>query len=94
MNNHREQFTIGTKYPINALNPCLSIKEDFRRGTYYVKHMHQVGTGTKMFMVFKDNPAPDRNWRGNQFLHVSFGNDTLPECIDWISKRRCFKEVT
>lgn len=29
MNNHREQFTIGTKYPINALNPCLSIKEDF-----------------------------------------------------------------
>lgn len=98
MNNHKEQVTYGVHYRHNALNPCLSIKEDYRRGPYYVKHMHQMGTNHKCFFVFKDNPAPGRNWRGDEPLHIEFSGDkpqvALDKCIEWISRRRCFnKEV-
>lgn len=95
MTNHKEQVRYGVYHRNNALNPCLSIREDYRRGSYYVKHIHQMNTNYKMYQVFKDNPAPGVNWRGDEPLHMEFSGSNaqvaLNNCIAWISKRRCFK---
>lgn len=84
--------------PYNALHPELSIKEDYRRGSYYVKHIHQIDTMLKLYMVFKDNPDPKHNWRGNKTLYMCAegskvaptAEEALQDCINWISHRRCF----
>lgn len=79
----------STTSTINALDKCLSIQEDFRRGQYYVKHFHQLDTDKKCYLVFKDNPAPDKNWRGNE---SKFGSCYLDQCIEYINRRRCFRQ--
>lgn len=97
MTNHKEQMRPGNTKRINALNPIMSITEDYRRGNYYIKHAHQYGTGKKAYFVFKDNPNPEKNWRGNDPLHIEFkinnltAAEALERCIEWISNRRCFR---
>lgn len=93
MNNYQHNPSTHTHAPIGkglitALSKQLSSKEDYRRGSYYVKHVHQLNTDIPMYLVFKDNPAPGRNWRGDR--HLFFALD-LEECVDWIGGRRCFK---
>lgn len=93
-NNHKS-VTMTTS-DVNATDLCLSIKEDYRRGSYYVKHAHQlfnVKSGKKLYQVFKDNPYGPSNWRGNRPVHVEpdFHGDALDRCIEWINNRRCFK---
>lgn len=78
-----------SKGRITALSNELSSKEDYRRGSYYIKHLHQVDTYIPLYLVFKDNPAPDKNWRGNCILH---GSLDIEECVTWIGGRRCFKQ--
>lgn len=83
----------------NALHPELSIKEDYRRGSYYIKHIHQIDTMLKLYMVFKDNADPQHNKRGNATLYMCAEGSTvahtaeeaLQDCINWIDHRRCFK---
>lgn len=86
LSNHK-QLRAGDR-PLNANNPGLSIKEDYRKGSYYIKHAHSLDMKHKVYFVFKDNPNTN-NWRGDQNLFKSI--DDIDEAIKWIQNRRCFQ---
>lgn len=94
---HDHISKISTTSTVDATDKCLSTVEDYRRGAYYIKHAHNCDNTGIVFLVYKDNPAPDKNWRGNQILYMYTANDgkdpsfAYSNCIDWISRRRCFK---